>query len=67
VLGTDASGLLVSTVTGNLRLRKLQRPGGKMLSAAEFLRGFPVAPGAVLPSRPMPFLVASRPFPRPKF
>ncbi len=66
VLGTDASGLLVATVAGNLRLRRLQRPGGKMLSAAEFLRGFPIAPGTVLPSRPMPVLVASKPFPRPK-
>jgi methionyl-tRNA formyltransferase len=67
VLGTDPSGVLVATATGNLRLRKLQRPGGKMLPAADFLRGFPVAPGTVLPSRPMPVLVANKPFPRPKF
>ncbi len=63
VLGHEADGLLVATGQGVLRLRRLQRPGGKMLSAGEFLRGFPVAPGTVLPSRPMPPLVAAQPFP----
>jgi methionyl-tRNA formyltransferase len=63
VLGSDAEGLLVATGEGGLRLRKLQRPGGKLLPAADFLRGFPVASGTVLPSRPMPPLVAARPFP----
>ncbi|MFZ5494795.1 MAG: methionyl-tRNA formyltransferase [Verrucomicrobiota bacterium] len=62
VLGADAEGLLVATGQGVLRLRRLQRPGGKMLPAAEFLRGFPVAPGTVLPSHPMPPLVAGTPF-----
>ena len=55
-------GLRVVTGDGVLRLLKLQRPGGKMLSAAEFLRGFPVAAGTVLPSVPMPALVAREPF-----
>lgn len=62
VVGADADGLLVGTGQGTLRLRKLQRPGGKMLSAAEFLRGRPVAPGTRLPSHPMPALVAREPF-----
>ena len=53
VLGSDAAGLRVSTGEGILRLRKLQRPGGRMLPAAEFLRGFPVAVGTPFPSRPM--------------
>lgn len=66
VTGADASGLLVETSRGALRLRKLQRPGGKMLAASEFLRGFPVSVGTVLPSKPMPVLVAKEPFPRPK-
>ncbi len=65
VLGADAEGLLVATGRGTLRLRKLQRPGGRMLPTVEFLRGFPVAPGTVLPSRPMPPLAAREPFPRP--
>lgn len=63
VLGADADGLLVATGQGTLRLRLLQRPGGKLLPAAEFLRGFPVAVGTVLPSLPMPPLVATVPFP----
>ncbi|MES1167677.1 MAG: methionyl-tRNA formyltransferase, partial [Oleiharenicola lentus] len=63
VLGADADGLLVGTGEGVLRLRKLQRPGGKLLPAGEFLRGFPVAAGTVLPSRPMPALVARQAFP----
>lgn len=62
VLGHEADALLVATGQGVLRLRRLQRPGGKMLPAGEFLRGFPVAPGTVLPSRPMPPLVAAQPF-----
>jgi methionyl-tRNA formyltransferase len=66
VIGADAEGLLVGTGQGTLRLRKLQRPGGRMLPAAEFLRGWPVAPGTRLPSHPMPLLVAGEPFPRPK-
>jgi methionyl-tRNA formyltransferase len=64
VLGVDAEGLLVGTGTGGLRLRRLQRPGGKMLAAAEFLRGFAIAPGTTLASRPMAALVAGAPFPR---
>ena len=64
VLGADADGLLVATGSGVLRIRRLQRPGGKMLSAAEFLRGFPIAPGTQLASRPMPALVAAQPFRR---
>jgi methionyl-tRNA formyltransferase len=60
VLGADAHGLLVTTGAGALRLRRLQRPGGRLLPAADFLRGFPVAPGTQLASRPMPALVARR-------
>ena len=66
VIGTDADGLLVGTGQGTLRLRLLQRPGGRMLPAGEFLRGFPIAAGTVLPSVPMPPLVARQPFIRPK-
>jgi methionyl-tRNA formyltransferase len=62
VLGSDGEGLLIAAADGVLRVRRLQRPGGRLLEAAEFLRGFPVAPGLRLPSRPMPPLVADRPF-----
>jgi methionyl-tRNA formyltransferase len=63
VSGMDAQGLLVATGRGVLRCLRLQKPGGKMLPAAEFLRGFPVATGTVLPSLAMPTLVATAPFP----
>lgn len=58
--GADAAGLLVATGAGLLRLRQLQRPGGRMLAAAEFLRGFPVPEGTILPSHPMPALLVTR-------
>lgn len=58
VLGADADGLLVATGDGVLRVRRMQRPGGRMLVAAEFLRGAPIAAGTKLASRSMPPLVA---------
>ena len=59
VMDFDERALRVATGDGVLRLLKLQRPGGKMLAAGEFLRGFPVAPGTSLTSRPMPTLVTT--------
>jgi len=47
VLGADAEGLLISTGEGILRVRRLQRPGGQMLPAADFLRGNPIVAGTV--------------------
>jgi methionyl-tRNA formyltransferase len=64
VTGSDGDGLLVAAGSGVLRLRRLQRPGGRMLPALEFLRGFPVPAGTVVASRPMPALVSSSPFRR---
>jgi methionyl-tRNA formyltransferase len=64
VLGADQDGLLVAAGGGTLRILRLQRPGGRMLPAPEFLRGFPVAAGTVIPSRPMAALVAAEPFRR---
>jgi methionyl-tRNA formyltransferase len=61
VLAPDQDGLRIATGSGVLRIRRLQRPGGRMLDGPEFLRGFPVEPGDVLESRPMPCLVADRP------
>lgn len=58
VAGADEAGLLVATPGGILRVRRLQRPGGRMLPAPEFLRGFAVPPGTVLPSKPMTRLTA---------
>jgi len=42
-------GLLVACGEGALRLTQLQRPGKGPLAADVFLRGFPLAPGMVLP------------------
>jgi methionyl-tRNA formyltransferase len=60
VLGADEHGLLVAAGEGVLRLRKLQRPGGRMLPAAEFLRGFPIPAATRLPSTPMTALVTAQ-------
>jgi methionyl-tRNA formyltransferase len=57
VLQPDAEGIRIMTGHGVLRMRRLQRPGGKMLAASDFLRGFPLLPGTQLPSRKMPALV----------
>lgn len=62
VLPAGPDRLVVATGEGTLELLRLQRPGGRMLPAGEFLRGFPVAPGAVLLSRRMPALVGPAPF-----
>lgn len=62
LLGVDGDSLRIGTRQGVLRVLRLQRPGGRMLPAAEFLRGLPVAPGTALISRPMPALVGNAPF-----
>lgn len=62
ILEGDDKAVRVQTGRGVLRLLKLQRPGGRMLSAPEFLRGFPMPAGTLAPSAPMPPLVASSPF-----
>jgi methionyl-tRNA formyltransferase len=64
VTGLDSSGILVATGSGILRLRRLQRPGGRMLPAPEFARGFSGFVGTVVSSRPMPELVSAAPFRR---
>lgn len=64
VLEEEENALPVATGRGVLRLLRLQRPGGRMLDAPEFLRGFNILPGTVLPSHPMAPLVAPEPFPR---
>lgn len=43
VLAADAQhGIIVACGHGTLRLTELQKPGGKRLPAAEFLKGFPL-------------------------
>lgn len=64
ILGADEFGLRIATGAGVLRVRRLQRPGGRMLAADEFLRGFPLVAGTRLPSRVLATLVAREPFRR---
>ncbi|WP_312792570.1 methionyl-tRNA formyltransferase [Diaphorobacter nitroreducens] len=53
ILFIDADGIGVACGAGSLlRLTVLQRAGGKRLPAADFLRGFPLAPGMVLGAAP---------------
>jgi methionyl-tRNA formyltransferase len=59
VLGADGDALCVGTGAGCLRLLRLQRPGGRMLPAPDFLRGFPVAAGTRIPSHTMPQLTVA--------
>ena len=48
VLSADAQGLCVACGQGALRITQLQRPGGKRVSAADFLRSFALQPGQSL-------------------
>lgn len=66
VWGSDADGILITTGAGLLRVRKLQRAGGKMLPAGEFTRGLPLPSGTRFDSRPMAPLVDTKAFPRPR-
>jgi len=61
VLAGSGDQLDIATGAGVLELRRLQRPGGKMLPAAEFLRGFPVPVDTRLVSLPMPVLAGPQP------
>ena len=45
ILSANADGVRVACGEGALRLTELQRPGGKRLAAADFLRGFSLTPG----------------------
>ena len=48
ILSANEAGVRVVCGEGVLRLTELQRAGGKRLAAADFLRGFVLAPGMVL-------------------
>ncbi len=58
VLPAASGALHIATGAGILHVLRLQRPGGKMLPASDFLRGFPIHPGTILPSSAMPGLAA---------
>lgn len=64
VLAANAEGVAVATGDGVFVIEQLQRPGGRLLPAGEFLHGCPIPVGAVLPSVALRPLVAPQPFPR---
>jgi methionyl-tRNA formyltransferase len=43
VLSADKKGILVRCGEGALRITQLQAPGGKRMSAADYLRGHPLS------------------------
>jgi methionyl-tRNA formyltransferase len=47
VLAAGAQGIDICTADAVLRVSRLQKAGGKPLDAADFLRGFEIAPGMV--------------------
>ena len=50
IVAVDDNGIGVACGAGRLEITELQRPGGKRLAAADFLRGFPLEPGQRLDS-----------------
>ncbi len=50
ILSANSEGVRVVCGDGVLRVTELQRPGGKRLPAADFLRGFPLSAGAAFAS-----------------
>lgn len=57
VLAAEKEGLSLATGDGVLKILRLQRPGGRLLDAGDFLRGFSLMPGSVVSSVPMSSLV----------
>ncbi len=47
VLSADGRGIVVACGDGALCLTELQKPGGRRLTAGEFLRGFSLRPGEI--------------------
>ena len=58
-LGIEERGFAIACGSGVLFLKRMQRPGGKMLDAEAFARGFEIPKGARLESKPMTQLVES--------
>ena len=50
VIQCDEGGWLVACGDGAVRLDEVQKPGGRRIAAAEFLRGVKVRPGVALSS-----------------
>jgi len=64
ILASNVDGVTVACGEGAIRVHELQRPGGKMLKAGDFLRGFALEPGTFFDSGELTNLVSKTPFPR---
>lgn len=60
IIGERNGALCLAAGEGTLALLEMQRPGGKMLDAASFLRGFPLPEGTRLPIIPNAPLVGDQ-------
>ncbi len=64
-LRVEFNRVFVACGSGEIELLSLQRPGGKMLPVADFLKGFPLTSGSLASSEAMYPLVKEKPFSRP--
>lgn len=60
LLGLVDNAFGIATGDGTLLLTQLQRPGGRMLGAKEFLSGFDLPSGEILESQPMAPLIVEK-------
>ena len=65
-VGEHNDSLKIQTADGLLEIEQLQRPGGRMMPVADFLRGFPLNSGTVLSYPASEPWVREQPFGRPK-
>lgn len=66
VLRDDPAPLAIACGQGSvLRIDHIQRPGGRVLPATDFLRGYDIPAGTRLPSLPIPPLESPTPIHRP--
>jgi methionyl-tRNA formyltransferase len=55
ILAVSVAGIAVKAMNSMVNITQLQRPGGKRLRVAEFVRGFDLRPGMVFEKRdPLP-------------
>ncbi len=64
IVSADRNGVKIACGHGSLVVTQLQRPGGKMMPAGEFLAGYALVAGELLSSAAMPAFVSDHPFPR---
>jgi methionyl-tRNA formyltransferase len=62
IVALALDGIEVSAINSVVSLTELQRPGGKRMAAAEFLRGLPLSPGMRFEAHALP-LPETRPHP----